>query len=54
LFPPVQLEHESRVVLQAFVVGATVRARDAQELLIPSTAGFDVRDTDEWLRLHCS
>jgi hypothetical protein len=48
----VQLEDERAILHQLLIVSAAVGPAAAQQALIPTAAGFDIRDTDERLGAH--
>jgi hypothetical protein len=51
-FKAVQLQNELAILYQLLILPAAMRAAAAQQALIPPTAGFDIRDTDERLGAH--
>src|ERR1700677_5134038 len=53
-FKAVQLQDEAAILHQLLILPSAVSPAAAQQPLIPSAAGFDVRDTDERLRVHGS
>ena len=50
----VQLQDEVAILHQVLILPAAVTSPAAQQALIPPTAGFDIRDTDEGLGAHGS
>ncbi len=53
-FKAVQLQDEPAILHQLLILSAAVSSAAAQQALIPPAAGFDIRDTDEWLGPHGS
>jgi len=51
-FKTVQLQDEPAILHQLLILPAAVSPAAAQQALIPPTAGFDIRDTDEGLGPH--
>ena len=48
----VQLQNERATLHQLLILLAAVNPAATQQALIPATAGFDIRDTDERLGTH--
>lgn len=51
-FPTVQLQDQSSLRNEPFVIGSAMVAPAAQEPLVPTAAGFDIAHADERLWVH--
>lgn len=51
-FPLMQLQDQSSIDHEPFVIRSAVSALASKQLLIPPAAGFDITDTDEGLWFH--
>ncbi len=52
--PAVQLQNQSALRNQPFILGAAVCALTTQQALIPAAARFDITHANEWLWMHTS
>jgi hypothetical protein len=50
--PMVKLENQLPIFDEPLVLGATMPAVSAEELLVPTARRFDVPNCDQWLRAH--
>jgi hypothetical protein len=50
--PSVQLQNQSALRNQSFILGTAMCALATKQLLIPTAARFDITHANEWLWMH--